>query len=185
MCPMHPCKCRACKARRRDGYPVTADCKWRHSAAAFIEVNYSAMIQDDMQNPRLSYMHIVDLHGLPTPRSARIRNLLNVCSRMPGFVPLADTFAVVDVSQQLLYRPWSTDGTVLPIATNTSLWSIRLAKFLTTSQMYELMGHRLSQADTSFNGISDTAQRKLIGNSIHVAVIGSLMIASVAMACPD
>ena len=46
----------------------------------------------------------------------------------------------------------------------------------------ELTGHTL--INESFDGIPVTGQGQFIGNSYHVANVGSLMMAVIVMACP-
>ena len=182
VCPAHPCKCNICKAdSSKNG------CLWRKSAAKFMEKRrYGDMIQNSLDKPQLSYVQLADLQGVDTPKQPRVRHMLNVLAEsLPEADPLADTVAIVDITQSLERQPWKLDGTVPPIATNTVLWSLMLGKCLTTKQTAELMGHRFADGRTDFATISKTAQKTLIGNSIHVAVIGSLMIAEIAMACPS
>ena len=115
--------------------------------------------------------------------SPRVRHMLNVLALSPQVAPVHDTLALVDITQSLCYRPYCADGSAPTIATNTKLWSMQHAKQLSLGQVAELMGHTLT--NESFKGISRTAQLKLIGNSIHVATIGSLLMAVIAMACPS
>ena len=132
---------------------------------------------------RLNYVQTADVQGINTPQSARVRHLLNVCALCPGIAPLQDTPTLVDTTQSLCRKPWRTDGCAPPIATNTELWSMQHAKSLSKGQLAELMGHKL--INESFRGIGCTAQRKLLGNSIHVASMGSILMAVIAIACPE
>ena len=132
---------------------------------------------------RLSYVQTADVQGINTPQSTSVRHLLNVCARCPRMAPLHDALTLVDITQSLYRMPWSTDGGAPPIATNTVLWSMQDAKSLSLGQLAELMGHKL--INESFRGIGCTAQLKLIGNSIHVACMGSMLMAVIAMACPE
>ena len=59
---------------------------------------------------------------------------------------------------------------------------MKLGKFLTIKQSAELMGHQMADGGPNFEGIPQSAQKKLIGDSIHVAVIGSLLTAVIARA---
>ena len=132
---------------------------------------------------RLSYVQTADVQGINTPQSARVRHLLNVCALCPGIAPLQDTQTLVDISQSLCRKPWRTDGGAPPIATNTELWSMQHAKSLSMGQLAELMGHKLIYE--KFDGILRSAQRKLLGNSIHVACMGSMLLAVLAIALPE
>ena len=93
----------------------------------------------------------------------RLLNLLNVCA--------------------LCRKQWRTDGGAPVIATQTKLWSMQDGKLLSLGQLAELMGHKL--INVSFMGIGRTAQMKLLGNSIHVACMGSMLMAVIAIACPE
>ena len=132
---------------------------------------------------RLSYVQTADVQGITTPQSPRVRHLLNVCALCPQVAPLQDTLTLVDITQSLDRKPWRTDGGSPVIATSTVLWSMQDAKALSLGQMAELMGHRL--INESFMGIRCTAQRKLLGNSIHIASMGSVLTAVLAIACPE
>ena len=132
---------------------------------------------------RLSYVQTADVQGITTPQSARVRHLLNVCALCPGVSPLQHSLALVDITQSLFRRQWRTDGGAPVIATQTVLWSMQDAKSLSLGQLAELMGHKL--INEPFRGIGCTAQLKLIGNSIHVACMGSMLMAVIAMACPE
>ena len=181
-CPVHPCLCNTCKAA--DGRRSKADCIWRKSAANFMEKHCDEMIQQELKQPQMSYLQLADLQGVDTPKQARVRHLLNVIARLPEIQPIHASLALVDLTQSLDRRPFRVDGCCLPIATNTVLWSMKLGKLLTIKQSAELMGHQMEDGGPNFEGIPKSVQQRLIGNSIHVAVIGSLLIAVIAMACP-
>ena len=137
----------------------------------------------------LNYVQTADVNGKNTPQTARVRHLLNVCAwcvhsaGKDQVAPLPDTLTLVDTTQSLCRKPWCTDGGAPPIATNTELWSMQHAEFLSIGQLAELMGHKL--INESFKGIPRTAQLKLLGNSIHVATMGSMLMAAIAVACPE
>ena len=93
----------------------------------------------------------------------RLLNLLNVCA--------------------LCRKQWRTDGGAPVIATQTKLWSMQDGKLLSLGQLAELMGHKL--VNETFDGICRSAQLKLLGNSIHVACMGSMLLAVLAITCPE
>ena len=161
-----------------------AGCVWRRNALEFMNKYCDKMIRDEYDNKVASYTQIVDRHGLAAPQQARVRHMLNVIAAMKC-IDLHTTPAIVDTSQSLERKPWRFDGTVPPIATNTTLWSMKLARFLTFEHTAALMGHRMCDVDRDFKGIRKTARQQLIGNSIHVATLGSLMIAQLAAACRE
>ena len=132
---------------------------------------------------RLSYVQTADVQGITTPQSARVRHLLNVCALCPQVAPLQETLTLVDITQSLHRKAWRTDGGAPVIATQTVLWSMQDAKSFSLGQLAELMGHKL--INESFMGIGRTAQMKLLGNSIHVACMGSMLMAVIAIACPE
>ena len=138
---------------------------------------------EDHKLLRLSYVQTADVQGISTPQSPRVRHLLNVCALCPQVAPLQDTLTLVDITQSLCRKQWRTDGGAPVIATQTKLWSMHDGKSLSLGQLAELMGHKL--INESFRGIGCTAQLKLIGNSIHVACMGSMLMAVIAMACPE
>ena len=162
----------------------TNGCAWRRNAMEFMNKYCDEMIRDESDNKVASYTQIVDRHGFAAPQQARVRHMLNVIAAMKG-MDLNTTPAIVDTSQSLERKSWRFDGTVPPIATNTTLWPMKLARFLTFDETAALMGHRMCDVDRDFKGIRKTARQHLIGNSIHVATLGSLMIAQLAAACPD
>ena len=132
---------------------------------------------------RLSYVQTADVQGIITPQSPRVRHLLNVCALCPQVAPLQDSLTLVDITQSLCRKQWRTDGGAPVIATQTVLWSMQDAKSLSLGQLAELMGHKM--ICENFTGIVPTAQLKLLGNSIHVACMGSMLMAVIAIACPE
>ena len=180
-CPKHPCCCPCCKPRKGKRWSAKRKCAWRKTGETFMKK--IGLNLEDHKLLRLSYVQTADVQGITTPQSARVRHLLNVCALCPQVAPLQDTLALVDITQSLARKPWRTDGGSPVIATSTVLWSMQDAKALYLGQMAELMGHRL--INESFMGIRCTAQRKLLGNSIHIASMGSVLTAVLAIACPE
>ena len=181
LCPKHPCHCRRCKREQGKRLSGAKKCAWRKTGQAFMEK--IGLRLEDHNLLRLSYVQTADVQGINTPQSARVRHLLNVCAHYPQMAPLQDTLTLVDITQSLCRKPWCTDGGAPVIATHTQLWSMRDAKSLSLGQLAELMGHKL--INESFMGIPRSAQLKLLGNSIHVASMGSMLMAVIAIACPE
>ena len=181
ICPQHPCLCPRCKPRKGKRLLGAKKCLWRKSGHTFMKK--IGVKLEDHNHLRLSYVQTADVQGMNTPQSARVRHLLNVCALCPQVAPLQDTLTLVDITQSLYRKAWNTDGAAPVIATQTELWSMQDAKLLSLGQLAELMGHKL--INESFMGIRRTAQLKLLGNSIHVASMGSMLMAVIALACPE
>ena len=182
-CPKHPCMCPVCRRKGKNsssGAKRAKTCCWRQSGHDFMKTLGLDVTNQGVSH--LSYVQTADVQGISTPQTARARHLLNVCACCPNVAPVHDSFVLVDISQSLCWKPWSGSGAIPTIATNTVLRSMNHARVLSLGQLAELMGHKL--INESFEDIPYTAQRKLLGNSIHVASVGALLMAGIAMACP-
>ena len=132
---------------------------------------------------KLSYIQILDLADMAVPSSPRERNALNILAHLPSLQPIQNCLGVFDLSQGMNRITMRTDGCLGTDATNSHFWSMVDGMFLTGFQVGELMGHRMAEIDLA--GISETALRKMMGNSVHVAVIGLAEIGMIASMARD
>ena len=118
----------------------------------------------------MTYVALIELMGLPGPKSYRERNLANILSLLPEAQPLGRTPAVFEISQTIGYERMHVDGSVGTMATNCSLWSLPDARVLNRLDMAKLMCH--DATSTNFSGLSEPQVRKLLGMSLHVGTAG-------------
>ena len=128
---------------------------------------------------KLAYVHAMALHCLPAPESPRQRNILNVVSRLPDVQPLAQTLALIDLSQTVTMASLRTDGNVPTLTTKSNLFSLGLGRFLTTAELAILMGFDLEAYD--FQGCSETWFRERLGLCMHVASLGTMIASLIAV----
>jgi len=128
---------------------------------------------------RLAYMHAMTLYGLSAKESPRLRNFLNVVSRLPEVQPLAQTLGVIDLSQTVTMESLRTDGALPTLTTSSRVFSLALGRYLTTAELAFLMGFDL---DTyNFQGCSESWFRARLGLCMHVASLGSMIAALLAV----
>lgn len=127
---------------------------------------------------RLTYLNVLELFGRDGPASARERNLLNIVACLPRCDPLASTLAVVDRGQALERAPIMFDGAVATLAQNSAMHVMRTGSCLTTAELAALMGLRLERLDV--RAFTSRAFNARLGQSIHVSVMGSMLLALVA-----
>ena len=95
VCLLHPCKCKKCGSG-----PVPA-CIWRKSHRDFITQEFPEDFLQPPNTDRITYVQCLELQGVPGPRSARERNLLNLATALPAASPLKHTLQVVDKGQSI------------------------------------------------------------------------------------
>ena len=180
LCARHPCQCNLCK---KHGAHLL-QCAWRQKATEFIHTHFGQNGLTDDTEGKLTYCNIVDIYkgnvfprkpALALMQSPRVRNLLNIVAHLPRCHPLAETTAVLDVSQSVDQINLTIDGTTPTAATNSQLLSLCDAEVLTEFQMGELMGHNMRALQ--FKGLSAHQARRLLGMSEHVSVMGVGLLA--------
>ncbi len=164
-CLRHPCNCNRCGS--------SAGCVWRQSARTFLAEKFPNYVQEDTR--KLTYIQVMELNGLPTPKSARIRNLLNLCAALPRAQPLNDTLLLADLSQSIKMVPLAWDGTMPTLATNSTPFCFQLGRFLTTHEKAFLMG--FASDKMNFTGCSEAWFCARLGLSIHTASLGAILLA--------
>ena len=175
LCPTHPCSshCRSCGS---DGL----GCKWRRTMATYQSSHDVFRVFVPGAEQRLSYVHAMALSGLPSPESPRLRNFLNVVSRLPETQPLAQTLALIDPITNSDYGKFANRrGAVPTLTTRSKVFSLALERYLTTAELTILMGFDLDTYD--FQGCSETWFRARLGLCMHVASLGSMIAALIAV----
>ena len=141
---------------------------------------WSAMVVVPGAKQKLAYVHAMALHGLVAPESPRLRNFLNVVSRLPEVQPLAQTLAVVDLSRTSDgMASVRTDGAVPALTPKSRVFSLALGRHLTTAELAFLMGYNLDEYN--FQGCSESWFRARLGLCMHVASLGSMIAALIAV----
>lgn len=150
-------------------------------AMAFIAAHFpEGFLAEAKAYQRLSYTQILELHGEHdgVPTSARERNLLCLVATLPQVQPLGRSLAILDLSQAIDRIALRCDGSTPTFATGTIAWSMPDGRMLSVVQMAALMGFNVQQ----MSGLPESAAafRKLVGNAIHVASLGTLLSATLA-----
>ena len=174
LCPIHRCT-KTCKSCGRNGL----GCKWRKTMITYRSKRGVSRVVVPGANQRLAYVHAMALKGLSAPGPPRIRNILNVVSRLPEVQPLAQTLAVIDLSQTVTMAGFRTDGAVPTLTTRSQMFSLALGRFLTTAELAILMGFELEAYD--FQGCSESWFRERFGLCMHVANLGSMLAALISV----
>lgn len=172
-CDVHRCKCEKCR-----GILGPPKCQWRLKAVLFIEKNFDRGIEEFLGNgndERLTYCNILQLHGKSVSTRPREINMLNIAAHLPKCQPLDKTLAILDMSQGIDWLNIQTDGTVQTMATNSTMLCLQDGHILTEMQMATLMGHICSTL--KFRHTSANQFKKLIGNCVHVSVMGLAVFA--------
>ena len=174
LCSIHTCSS-SCKQCGKNGL----GCKWRTTMTTYQASHDVFRVVVPGAAQKLAYVHAMALHGLPAPESPRLRNFLNVVARLPEVQPLAQTLAVIDLSQTVTMASLRTDGAVPTLTTRSRVFSLALGRYLTTAELAFLMGYDL---DTySFQGCSESWFRARLGLCMHVASLGSMIAALLAV----
>ena len=95
VCALHPCKCNKC------GSGPKPECLWRQKHLDYINEEFPAGFLEPPNTDRITYVQCLELQGVPGPRSARERNLLNLVTALPAAQPLKLTLQVVDKGQSI------------------------------------------------------------------------------------
>ena len=174
LCPIHACG-PSCKSCGSDGL----GCKWRKTMITYQSSHDVFRVAVPGATQKLAYVHAMALHGLVAPESPRLRNFLNVVSRLPDVLPLAQTLAVIDLSQTVTMASLRTDGAVPTLTTKSKIFSLALGRYLTTAELAFLMGFNLDEYN--FQGCSEAWFRARLGLCMHVASLGSMIAALIAV----
>ena len=174
LCPIHACG-PSCKSCGSDGL----GCKWRKTMITYQSSHDVFRVAVPGATQKLAYVHAMALHGLVAPESPRLRNFLNVVSRLPDVLPLAQTLAVIDLSQTVTMASLRTDGAVPTLTTKSKIFSLALGRYLTTAELAFLMGFNLDEYN--FQGCSEAWFRVRLGLCMHVASLGSMIAALIAV----
>lgn len=170
VCPTHPCPptCKMCG-------PAGNGCLWRQKMKKFLE-----SCPHLVSPGKLTYLQVLELHGLRGPVHPRQRNCLNVFALLPKSQPLNDTLAVVDLSQSIDMRVLQFDGSIPTLAKNSAIFCLQAGRFLTTPEKAYLMGFKTDNLAFPA-GCSEGWYRERLGLCIHVASMGAMLLSLVAV----
>lgn len=160
-CPLHKCSCTQCK------HKPGGQCSWRALHSEFLVKKYNHGLPGI--GDRISYIEMLEMAGVPTPKSARERSMLNIMALLEQ-APLHMSNMILDSSQSLGRAGERTDGQVMTLATNTKAWSIRKGGILSPSEVISLSGLPKS---ASFDKQSESSVYSMIGNCMHTSDIGT------------
>jgi hypothetical protein len=125
-----------------------------------------------------------ELAAVQSPfRSPRVRHLLGVLARQhPTFC--TSTRTIMDVSQSVHMTGFRTDGICTTITCGAVLYVPGLRRTLRVRELAALMG--LHRHESELESAANAAQiKRMIGNTMHVAVVGTICVAALSAAQLD
>ena len=160
-CPLHSCKCKACRPRSDRDELMT--CKWKLRHRQWIAASRLTSVgplPDKM-------MRIIS--GYASPRQRHMLALL--------YAKFKDRLlegGALDVSQSIQFCQARVDGRLGSFATTSDVLHFGLERELSLKEMAILMGFSQQTAEKLAElGLRQRAlARKLVGNAIHVACLG-------------
>ena len=181
VCQVHICPCELCQGRNKKA------CKWRTWAKEFIERKFPGMRwkrgkQGLRQAPAgITYMQALELQGKIGPYSPRQRNMINIVAWLPeisqNLKDPAHPAMCFDISQSI--RRYSMHaGTVQTLVRGSMIWSMQEGCMLQWYHHAKLMGHKVE--DVTWSGLNDHSARQMLGNGIHAACAGSVLMGFLA-----
>ena len=172
VCDLHPCKCKKCTPAD----PLA--CEWRSKAEKFLKTKFGENMFDEHNFRKLTYCHILELHGKKLMTSPRQRNMINIFALMPRVHPIKDTIAVVDISQAIDRITVTTNGLVPTYATNSECFCLCDGRYLNTMQIAYLMGH--DTRELNMTGLCESQFKHMLGMGFHVSSIGFCLVGLIA-----
>ena len=170
-CPLHPCRCKLCQDRPSRESPP---CAWQKSNQLFIVMHNLDVV---CCGPVYCQTHAVPW------RSPSRRNRLNIVECLRRQRPhLNASLVVLDLSQNLFRSGLSWDGCVPTLATTSMIFSMGLGVQLSVPKLAELMGFRWKSH--VWNLMTFPQWRIRLGNSMHVVVIGAVIISALCAGQP-
>lgn len=156
-CSQHPCQC-GCRGNARS-------CAWRRR-------HKQAWSKLPRQSQNYSYFQeLWDKYGIDADKvvtSPRERDLLNLRVAEHGGLE-ASRRAILDLSQSYGWDQWRSDGNIPTVATNSAVFLVGAGERMLITDLFKHMGfpdvHR-------YNEYPDHTLRMLLGNTMHVAVVG-------------
>lgn len=128
---------------------------------------------------KLTYLQVLELHGMRGPQHPRQRNLLNVVALLPRAQPLSDTLLLVDLSQSVDRVVLQWDGSMPTLARNSQIFCLQAGRCLTTEEKAFLMGFPMGRMKFPQECTEHWLCERL-GLSIHVASFGIMLLALTA-----
>ncbi len=113
--------------------------------------------------------------------SPRVRDLLQImCSLHPSFG--ADSRSILDVSQLIHMTAYRADGLVPTATTGAWLYQPATRRRLSVAALAILMGFDMKSVAALSSMRPTTHARRMLGNTMHVAVVGSICSIAAALA---
>ena len=167
----HRCRCGCAKTRRR--------CRWRIRHKAYLAEHreeireLSLPEQEGMARVQSSF------------RSPRVRHMIEVLMRLDASIA-SDPKFVLDTSQSIHLTGARRDGHIPTLTTQSALFVPALGRDLTVAELCCLMGAdaHVEEARSLVQANSPVARhlKRMLGNSMHVAVVGSICAFALAAA---
>ena len=176
-CPLHCCKCKACRPKSEKDALTT--CKWKLRHRQWIAANRVTSIGPLPDNMRRV------ISGYASPRQRHMLALL--------YTKFQDRLlerGVLDMSQNIEFCQARMDGLLGSFATSSTVLHFGLKRELSLKEMAMLMGFSAQTAEklAELSLQHRVLARKLLGNSLHVPFLGvaltSLLIVQEAGVLP-
>ena len=161
ICPLHACKCSECRKRGKQ----TLDCSWRQRHKAGWRKLGRKWSGYSYFKEILSSVGINASACVVAPRE---RDLSNLTVAEHGGLARC-SLGVLDIGQSYGWHQWRNDGVLPTLATGSALFLVAQGRLMKPSELLDVMGfpRGLHDLDHSWGDIV-----KLIGNTMHVAVVG-------------
>ena len=191
-CEKHICTCMKCKK----GDPRKMECEWRKKALNYISKpgrfpGITCTEDPDQTNPphvlsEITYCQQLEcFQNDPSrksdcPSTPRERNMLNILARNPALGPLVTSNVCFNMNESIDYVNIGVGGMMQCLGMGSAPWSLPHGKLVNLFQVARLFGHDLDDFDPS--DLSDCQLRTALGNSIHVANLGSVLFSCIVAA---
>ena len=178
ICQQHRCQCGCTKAAAKasadtpnSSAEALQSCKWREAHSKYLQKMPNMTIEG--QAGRLTYCEVLEMNNKPAPASARERNLLNILAYESQ--PAQSAYAVLDKTQTIGRTGFRSVGLLPTFCKSSQLWSTMMGQQISAEWMAALFGH----VNSDFTGLSRSSVMSLLGNSMHLADVGTIMACGV------
>ena len=190
-CETHLCTCAKCKA----GDPRKMECEWRKKALNYINKHgrfpgITCTEDPDQTHPahllsEITYCQQLECLQNPYrkcdgPHSPRERNMLNILARNPTWGDMVTSNVCINLNESMDRVNVGVGGVMQCLGLGSTPWSLAHGKLVNLFQVARLFGHDLDDFDPS--DLSDAQLRTALGNSIHVANLGSVLFSCIVAA---
>lgn len=118
---------------------------------------------------------------LETPSSPRVRNMLDLLWELHGPRLLEKPSCSLDLSQSIHMTRFRDDGVLPTLSTNSATFIPTLGRTLTVDEELFLMGFSMQECRLQLGQLSQATTKRMVGNTMHVHVVGYVLLASMSV----